>query len=75
MTKQSGRILGAFIIGQAVQIILALLAKVSFMSRPILFGIAAGFILTVAVVAGMRVILLQEKERPKTYQDYAEGGR
>ncbi len=73
MTKNSGRILLAFVVGQAIQVILALLAKVSYMDRPILFSIAAGVILTVAVIAGMRVILLQERERPRSYREYSEG--
>ena len=72
MSKNSGRILLAFVVGQGMQLVLALLAKVSYMNRPILFCLAAGFILALAVVAGMRVILLQEQERPRSYHEWAE---
>lgn len=63
--------IGWFLVGQAVQIVLAVLAKVSFMSRPILFSVAAGVLITVAIVAGVR--LAGEPKHEKTYLDYAEG--
>lgn len=73
MKKATGRVICAFVVGQVVQIILALLAKVSYMDRPILFCIAAGFLILVAVGAGMRLVMLEAKEKAaKTYQDYAE---
>lgn len=58
-----------FLVGQAVQVILAVLAKVSFMSKPILFSVAAGVLITVAIYAGTR---LAEPKKEKTYLDYAE---
>ena len=59
-----------FLVGQATQVILAILAKVSFMSRPIWFCVAGGFILTVAIIVGVR---MNTEEKPKTYLEWAEG--
>lgn len=74
MSKRTANIMAAFIMGQIVQLILAVLAKVSFMSRPILFCIAAGFLLLIAVVAG--IVLESEpgerEKKPKSYKEYAE---
>ena len=58
-----------FLVGQATQVVLAILAKVSFMSKPILFSVAAGFLLTVAIVAGVK---LAGEQKPKSYREYAE---
>lgn len=72
MSKNITRAILAYILGNVVQIILALVAKVSYMDRPILFSAAAGFLVLVAVMAGMRLVMQDAKEtRPKTYQDYA----
>lgn len=59
-----------FMVGQATQIVLAILAKVSYMSKPILFSVAAGVLITVAIVAGVK--LAGEPKHTKTYLDYAE---
>ena len=64
------RYLAWFCMGQVVQIVLAILAKVSFMSRPIWFCVAGGFILTVAIIVGVR---MNTEEKPKTYLEWAEG--
>ena len=58
-----------FVVGQTVQVILAVLAKVSFMSKPILFSVMAGFLITVAIIAGTKMV---EPPKVKTYKDYAE---
>ena len=57
-----------FVAGQVIQVILSILAKVSFMSRPIWFCVAAGFLLTIAIIAGTKI---KEEEKPKSYLDYA----
>lgn len=67
--KKAFKYLAWFIAGQAIQIVLAILAKVSFMSRPIWFCVAAGFLLTVAVIAGAKLVAEPKK---MTYKDYAE---
>ena len=75
MSKRTTGIMTAFILGQIVQVILAVLAKVSFMSRPILFGISAGFLIVIAVVAGITLEAdtgEKKHEKPKTYKEYAE---
>ena len=59
-----------FLVGQAVQVILAILAKVSYMSKPILFSVMAGFLITVAIIAGVKMV---EPPKPtKSYREYAE---
>lgn len=75
MSKRTTAIMSAFIMGQIVQLILAVLAKVSFMSKPILFCIAAGFLVVIAVVSG--IVLESDNgktkhEKAKSYKDYAE---
>lgn len=75
MSKRTTAIMSAFIMGQIVQIVLAVLAKVSYMSKPILFCIAAGFLVVIAVVSG--IVLESDKgetkhEKVKSYKDYAE---
>lgn len=59
-----------FLVGQATQIVLAILAKVSYMSKPILFSVSAGVLITVAIVAGVK--LAGEPKRTMSYLDYAE---
>lgn len=60
-----------FLVGQATQVILAILAKVSFMSKPILFSVSAGILITVAIIAGVKLAGEPPKEK-KTYREYAE---
>ena len=69
MSKKITRCLTWFVVGQISQIVLALVAKVSYMDRPILFCSAAGFLLTVAICSGVR--LGYEKKETMTYLDYA----
>lgn len=73
MNKKTAKVMAAYILGNAIQIILAILAKVSYMSRPILFCIAAGFLVVIAVVAGISLAdSNREPERQKSYREYAE---
>ena len=58
-----------FVVGQAVQVVLAILAKVSYMSKPILFSVMAGFLITVAIIAGVKMV---EPPKQKSYREYAE---
>jgi len=69
--KKAYKYLAWFLVGQTVQIILAILAKVSYMDKPILFSVAAGVLITAAIVAGVK--LAGEPKHTKTYMDYAEG--
>lgn len=72
MNKKTAKVMAAFIIGQIVQVICHILSKVSYMNRPVLFCIAAGFLIVIAVVAG---ITLADSEKPahqKTYTEWAE---
>lgn len=59
-----------FLVGQTVQVILAVLAKVSFMSKPILFSVMAGFLITVAIIAGVKMV--EPQKETKSYKQYAE---
>lgn len=60
-----------FLVGQTVQIILAVLAKVSYMSKPILFSVSAGILITAAIIAGVKLAGEPSKET-KSYKQYAE---
>lgn len=73
MTKTCTKIVIAFIVGQLVQIVFNVVAKVSYMSKPIAFSAAAGFILLVTLFAGMHVANLEKPPEKKTYMDYAKG--
>lgn len=70
MSKNCCRVFLAFFIGQVAQLVFATVAKVSYMSKPILFCSAAGFILLVAVFAGVK-LAMTEKPTEKSYLDYA----
>lgn len=73
MNKKTAKVMAAFVVGQLVQIVLAVLAKVSFMSKPILFCIAAGFLVVIAVVAGISLAdSNREPEHQKSYREYEE---
>ena len=72
MSKTCMKIIIAFVVGNLAQLVFAILAKVSYMSRPILFGAAAGVILLAAILAGIYVANLDKPPEQKTYRDYAE---
>jgi len=72
MSKTSTKIVIAFTLGQIAQIVFAILAKVSYMDRPVLFCAAAGFILLIAVFAGIWVAALDADKKQRTYLDYAD---
>ena len=71
MSNKCKKYLAWFIAGQAVQLIAHLLARVSWMNKPVLFCLAAGFLILVAVGVGM-FVAGQEKQTPKSYRDWAE---
>ena len=60
MSNKCKKYLVWFIAGQVVQVIANLLAKTNYMARPILFCVAAGFIMLVAIGAGMYVAEKEE---------------
>lgn len=73
MNKKTVKVMTAYLLGNLMQIVLQVLAKVSYMSRPILFCIAAGFLVVIAVVAGISLAdSNREPERQKSYREYAE---
>jgi hypothetical protein len=73
MNKKTVKVMTAYLLGNIVQIILQIVAKVSYMSRPILFCVAAGFLVVIAVVAGISLAdSNREPERQKSYREYAE---
>lgn len=73
MNKKTVKVMTAYLLGNLMQIVLQILAKVSYMSRPILFCIAAGFLVVIAVVAGISLAdSNREPERQKSYREYAE---
>lgn len=74
MSKTTAKVLSAYIIGNIMQIVLAVLAKVSYMSRPILFCVSAGFLVLIAIIAGITLADSEKKpeHRQKSYKDYAD---
>lgn len=75
MNIKSGttKILAAVTVGQFIQLILNILSRVAWMQNPVLFCLAAGFLVTVAVLSG---VYLQQKEggqpaHTRTYRDHA----
>ena len=74
MKNNTAKLMTAFVIGQIVQIAINLIVTVNLMRFPVLCCAAAGFLVTVAVVAGI-ALSNSEVEKPKqlTYRDYAEG--
>lgn len=67
--KKSTKLLIAFILGQAVQVILHAVSMNFWENRRILFCCAAGFLVAVAVFAGVCIT----KEETLTFEDYANG--
>ena len=70
--KKIWKVLVAFLAGEAVQIVLQLVAEVNFMRHPVLFCGAAGFLVFVAVFSGAR-LGVRDGANIRTYRDYAEG--
>jgi len=70
MSKKTIKCLAWFVVGQISQIVLALVANVSYMNRPILFCAAAGFLVTVAICAGAK-LAAPEKKEPAGYLEFA----
>lgn len=68
--KKSTKLLIAFILGQAVQVVLHAVSMNFWENRRILFCCAAGFLVAVAVFAG---VMITKEEKPLTYEDYANG--
>lgn len=78
MKTKTAKIILAFIVGQVVQLVLALFAQVAFINRPILFSLSAGFLILVAIAAGTWIAAADDSKdakhaRPLSYQDYADG--
>lgn len=72
MSSTCTKIVIAFIVGQLVQIIFNVVAKVSYMSKPIAFSAAAGFILLMTLFAGMHVANLERPKEKTSYKDYLD---
>lgn len=73
MNKKTAKVMAAYVLGNVLQIVLMLLAKVSYMSKPILFCAAAGFLVFIAVVAGITLAdSNREPEHVKSYREWAD---
>lgn len=74
MTKKCKQSLLWYVAGMVVQIIAQILAKNNYMIHPVLFCLAAGFLIFVALGVGMFVAGedVPVKEEPKPYSYYAE---
>lgn len=62
MLKKCGKILIAFVTGQIVQIICTTVCLNLYVKHPIPFCAAAGFLVSVAVFAGMRLAAQEHRE-------------
>ena len=71
MSKKCKTYVAWFVAGMVVQLIANVLAKVSFMSRPILFCAAAGFLILVAIGVGMW-IGGHDEPKHRSYKEWAE---
>lgn len=67
--KQSAKVIVAFILGQAVQVICHAVALNLWAYRQIPFCLAGGFLVTVAVFLGTRI---GKEEKPVSYLDWAK---
>lgn len=72
ISRRTAKVLIAYLLGNCVQIILHTLAANNYMMRPILFCIAAGFLVFLAVVSGVTLANSENPRRMKTYAEYAE---
>lgn len=71
--KQSTKILLAFVIGQAIQVVFHAVSFAYWESQRIPFCIAAGVIITAAVFMGVRIAARETAQSiPRTYTYYAE---
>ena len=71
MTKRCKNYIIWFTIGMAVQLVMHILADTNYMRHPILFCIASGFLILVAIGAGM-VVASRDKKQSLSYAEYAE---
>lgn len=72
--KKSTAIMLAFVLGQGVQIVCHAVALNLWEYRQIPFCLAAGFLVAVAVFAGVN-IARGDEGKPMTYLDFARGGK
>lgn len=70
--NKTAKVLVAYVLGNAVQIVLHALAKNTYMARPILFCAAAGFLVFAAVVFGAVLSAGENKQSGKHYAEYVE---
>lgn len=74
MSSKTAKIMAAFIIGQIVQVVMHILARVWWMSSPVLFCVCSGFLVTMAVVAGITLAGTDKPKHGKAYSEWAEPG-
>lgn len=74
MNNKTAKIMVAFAIGQIVQVVLNVLSRVAYMTAPVLFCGAAGFLFFMAIVSGIALANSDSKvaHEKKTYMDWAE---
>ncbi len=61
----------AYLLGNAVQILLHLVSKNTYMMRPVLFCIAAGIIIFALILFG--VAISGQEKQSRHYAEYVEG--
>ena len=72
MSKGTVKVLVAFAVGQAAQIVIHAVSMNFWENRRILFCSAAGFLICAAVFAGAWLNRDSEPKHTKSYMDYAE---
>lgn len=74
MSNKTAKVMAAFIIGQIVQVVMHILARVWYMNSPVVFCVCSGFLLTVCVVIGITLAGADKPKHGRTYSEWAEPG-
>ena len=72
--NKTGKLMVAFTIGQIVQVVMHILARVWYMNSPVVFCVCSGFLLTVCVVIGITLAGSDKPKHGKTHSEWAEPG-
>ena len=71
--SKTTKFLLAYLLGNAVQVLLHAVADFNYMHRPILFCVAAGVIIFALILFGVGIS--DGEQKPKHYYEYAEAER
>lgn len=57
--KNSRNLLIAFVVGQLIQLAMYIIANILYIQKPVIWAAAAGMLLTIAIMAGMAVAIIE----------------